>query len=309
MPTPLAQSDQEQAMRLSKLSAALGALVEDFDPAIASESDWESLRSALFERDHLLVFRGREYSDEEHLAIARAFGPLAGEGVGSNTPISYVSNSRPDGSLGSIAATWHIDFGFFAHPYEAISLYGSEIPDDGTQTWFANALAAASDLPEPTRQRLQGLSARQVADITSPEAEAGVRIRLGRLDESYPHQVRPVLWPHWKTGEPILGVWEQQTDAILPLEPDESTALIEQLFAHLYQPAHIYSHDWQQHDLVIWDNHALHHSRPDVGVEKPRTLRRVSIGQTQDYSIFARYLELAAARRAQEMPGSSTRAQ
>jgi taurine dioxygenase len=273
-------------MRITKLSAALGALVQDFEPRTASETQWDELRAALFERDHLLVFRGLDLSDDEHVALAQAFGPIALEGAGGQKAVSFVSNHRPDGVLGSIAASWHIDYGFFEHPYEAISLYGLEIPSAGTVTSFANALAAAADLPPSLKQRLDGLTARQVADVTSPEGEAGVRIRIGRLDESYPHFVRPVLWPHWKTGEPILGVWEQQTDAILPLDPDESSALIKELFAHLYRDEHVYVHQWQPHDLVLWDNQALQHSRPDIGVELPRTLRRVSVGCTQDLSIF-----------------------
>jgi taurine dioxygenase len=129
-----------------------------------------------------------------------------------------------------------------------------------------------------------------VVDVTSTVGEAGVRVREGRLDQSYPHACRPVLWPHRETGEEILAVWEQQTDAILPLAPDESTALLEALFEHLYQPAHRYQHEWHTGDLVLWDNHAVQHARPEVGTEEPRTLRRVCIGDTQDLSVFARYV-------------------
>jgi taurine dioxygenase len=289
-------------MRISKLSDALGVLVEDFDPGGASEDDWNTLRAHLFETDHLLLFRGREYSDEEHVQIAGAFGPLAAEVQMGALPITYVSNTRPGGALGSIAASWHIDFGFFPHPYEGISLYGVEIPDGGTQTWFANAAAAAADLPSALKRKLEGLSARAVADVMSPEGEAGVRVRLGRLDESYPHYVRPVLWPHWKTGKPVLGVWEQQTDAILPLEPAESSALIEALFAHLYRVEHVYTHEWRPHDLLVWDNHALQHGRPDIGVEHARTLRRVSIGQNQDLTIFFEQIQKAHAAAAASAP-------
>jgi hypothetical protein len=35
----------------------------------------------------------------------------------------------------------------------------------------------------------------------------------------------------------VLGVWHQQTDAILPLAPEDSVAPLRELFAHLYQPA------------------------------------------------------------------------
>jgi alpha-ketoglutarate-dependent taurine dioxygenase len=34
------------------------------------------------------------------------------------------------------------------------------------------------------------------------------------------------------------------------------------------------------------DNHALQHARPAVGVDEPRTLRRVCVGVTPDLSIF-----------------------
>ncbi|HEY3737788.1 MAG TPA: TauD/TfdA family dioxygenase [Jatrophihabitans sp.] len=284
-------------MRISELSLAMGVLVEDFDPDRATDSDWTRLRQALYESDHLLLLRGRPYSDAEHRQIAAAFGPIGAE-IGTGNDVRYVSNTRPDGSLGSIAASWHIDFGFFPRPYEALSLYGVEIPQAGTVTRFANAVAAAADLPPEMKARLDGLQARQVADVASPEGEAGVRIRIGRLDETYPHHVRPVLWQHWRSGEPILGVWEQQTDAILPLEPEESSVLILELFDHLYQPQYIYTHQWQVDDLVIWDNHAVQHSRPDVGTEHARTLRRVPIGEPQDYSLFAHYAQLRAERQA-----------
>ena len=177
---------------------------------------------------------------------------------------------RPPFDRGNLVAlvalgTWHIDYGFFEHPYEAISLYCTSMPDGGTETRFCNAKRAAADLPLDLAVLVQNLMARQVADVTCPVGEAGVRVRLGRLDQSYPHFVRPVLWPHRVTGDPILGVWEQQTDALLPLPPDESTELIERLFSHLYRPEHVYVHDWKVDDLVIWDNQAVQHSRPNVG--------------------------------------------
>ena len=115
----------------------------------------------------------------------------------------------------------------------------------------------------------------------------GVRYRLGRRDDAAIYQLRPVLWPHRNTGEPILAVWEQQTDALLPLEPEESDALLERLFEHLYRPEHQYVHEWAPDDLVLWDNHALQHSRPAVGVQEPRSLRRVCVGEDQDLSTFA----------------------
>ena len=274
-------------MKISPLSPALGALVEEFDPRIECEDEWERLNEALYKHYHLLVLRGATLSVEEHVAFCARFGPLGLVGQENLKGFSHVSNVRPSGLLGEIAASWHFDYAFTPCPLEAISLYGTEIPERGTQTWFANAKAAAANLPVELRARLADKLVRNAVDVSAPEREAGIRVRMKRLDECYPHYVRPVLWSHWKTGEQVLSVNQQQSDAILELPEDESSRLIEHLFDHLYAPEHIYVHEWQQDDLLIWDNHTLHHARPEVGKEHARTLRRVSIGQSPDLSIFA----------------------
>lgn len=172
-------------------------------------------------------------------------------------------------------------------PVRGDLLYATEIPAEGTRTGFVGAQAAAADLPEQLRGRLEGRTARHAVDVTVPEREAVVRVRKGRLDESYPHALRPALWPHRATGAEILAITQQQTDAIVGLDPDESTALIEEVFAHLYRPDHVYVHEWVAEQLVVWDNHALQHSRPEIGLEQARTLRRVCVGRRQDLSVFA----------------------
>jgi taurine dioxygenase len=271
-------------MELGPASPALGTTVRGIDLRDALAADARAQLRAALDRTFLLHFPAQHLSDDEHVAFVREFGPIAVEGSGT---VGFVSNHRPDGSLGSAAATFHIDYGFTDAPYEYLSLYGLEVPRGGTETWFANAVAAARDLPAALRARLAGVEARAAVDVTSAVREAGVRIDLGRLDETYPHAVRPVLWPHRTTGDPVLAVWEQQTDALLPLPDAESTALITELFAHLYRPEHVMVHHWQPGDLVLWDNHALQHARPDVGIAEPRTLRRVCVGTTPDLSIFA----------------------
>jgi taurine dioxygenase len=271
-------------VRIRRLSPALGAELVDFDlRRPASARDRGVLRQALADHQLLLV-RGQQVDDAQHLAFAEAFGPIAREAHGS---IGLVSNVRTGGTLGADRATWHSDFTFFPAPYEAISLYGIDIPTGGTQTSFVNAILAARTLPAELRARLAGVQGRAVLAFDSGTLSDGVRYRLGRCDDAAIYQLRPVLWPHRDTGMPILAVWEQQTDALLPLEPEDSDALLERLFEHLYRPEHQYVHEWAPDDLVLWDNHALQHSRPAVGVQEARSLRRVCVGADQDLAAFA----------------------
>ena len=186
-------------MDLGPASPALGTTVRGIDLRDPLAADARTRLRAELDRTFLLHFPGQHLSDDEHVAFVRQFGPIVVEGTGT---VGFVSNHRPDGSLGSAAATFHIDYGFTDTPYEYLSLYGLEVPRGGTETWFANAVAAARDLPAALRARLDGIEARPRGRRDLRVGEAGVRIHLGRLDETYPHAVRPVLWPHRTTGDP-----------------------------------------------------------------------------------------------------------
>jgi taurine dioxygenase len=270
-------------VHIERLSPALGARVTDIDLREPLDRDTRGrLRTAMYEH-YLLLFPGQPIDGDQQVDVVSTFGPIAQERTGS---VMQVSN-RPDGILGDAPASYHIDYGFFPTPYFALSLFGLEIPPEGTQTWFVSGVAAARSLPTALRRRLDGVVARHVIDVG--HRQNVVRVRAGRLDHRYPHALRPALWPHRDTGETILAVWEQQTDALFPLPARQSSALIEELFAHLYQPAHRYIHEWQPDDLVVWDNHALQHARGAITTTAARTLRRVCVGPTQDLSIFAGY--------------------
>ena len=87
---------------------------------------------------------------------------------------------------------------------------------------------------------------------------------------------KPVGFQHPRTGRTILYVSQMMTSEIAGLPFDESEELLETLFSYLYDPAHSWQHDWRNGDLVLWDNLAVQHARPNVTLEGPaRTLRKV----------------------------------
>jgi taurine dioxygenase len=74
----------------------------------------------------------------------------------------------------------------------------------------------------------------------------------------------------------MLYVSQMMTSEVEGLPSDESEALLEDLFTHLYDPIHSWTHEWRERDLVVWDNLAVQHARPDLTTEGPvRTLRKV----------------------------------
>jgi taurine dioxygenase len=86
-----------------------------------------------------------------------------------------------------------------------------------------------------------------------------------------------VVRTHPETGKRALFVNEGFTSHILGLPEDESTAILEQLFAHSVQPDNVYTHRWQPGDMLFWDNRSTLHFAPGCPDAYRRTLHRTTI--------------------------------
>ena len=65
--------------------------------------------------------------------------------------------------------------------------------------------------------------------------------------------------------------------------------LLGELFDHLYAPANVYRHRWRNGDLVIWDNIALQHARPDQSATPRRRLRRVAVAEKTFFQLCPQF--------------------
>ena len=79
---------------------------------------------------------------------------------------------------------------------------------------------------------------------------------------------------HPITGREILFVNESFTRHVVGWPPDDSRALLDELFAHLQDPAFRYRHSWQEGDYVLWDNAATQHLAVFDYDDLPRRLHR-----------------------------------
>ena len=76
----------------------------------------------------------------------------------------------------------------------------------------------------------------------------------------------------------MLVVTQGMTKGILEVPSEASEDLLEEIFAHLYRPEGVYEHEWRNGDLIVWDNLAVQHGRPNVLLEGPaRTLRKIGL--------------------------------
>ena len=95
-----------------------------------------------------------------------------------------------------------------------------------------------------------------------------------------PRATQLVLYQDPVSGKTSLVVDSLFFDKFVGWERDVSEALRAELHAYLYDPVNLYRHEWQVGDLVIWNNVALQHARPELPPTGERTHRRV--GNLQD---------------------------
>src|SRR5205823_14668639 len=114
-----------------------------FEPALVEEF------RALFEEHHLVLVRGQEVSDDDHLRACRYLLPVL-------DPVSYVSNVEPLGFHPELPLMFHSDYTFTPWPLYGISLYALHLDEGAAPTRYANTQAACAALPTSLRERVEG---------------------------------------------------------------------------------------------------------------------------------------------------------
>jgi taurine dioxygenase len=237
----------------------------------------EELRSLL--RQHrLLVLHRQHLSLEVQTRFMSIFGPV--QPPASDRPGSqdYVSKDPVYGAhLTDIALPWHSDMSYCPVPEMANSLFAIDVSNGETSTRFASGIRALARLRQATRARIENLKVehRYSLSIELQARKFGTPWTPRHPDQ--PATIHPVIFPSRYSGEPSLYVTHQHTHYIQGIPVDESDSLLAELFDTLYAPTNIHEHWWHNGDLVIWDNVALQHARPDQTHVPRRTLQRVMI--------------------------------
>jgi taurine dioxygenase len=264
-------------LEVRDLSSVFGAEVSGLEPKIPlEEATLQQLRK-LFDERKLLVFRDieidRDFQYYLSYAIIGREQPPQDPSVNPKRE-SLISNKEENGIAPFGRLLWHSDMLWTEEACELLSLYGKEVGEPTTPTMFISSAQAWKTLPQDLRARVESLTAEHVHDLSYERSGGDATVLTAQFDDDDCARL-PVARRHPRTGETLLYVCQQMTSGIAGLPKDESEALLEELFDHLYAPENIMRHDWRKGDLVMWDNLSLQHARGNVEAEgPPRTLRK-----------------------------------
>ena len=169
---------------------------------------------------------------------------------------------------------FHSDASYSPGPYDIISLWAEEVTPPVTPTHFASATRAWDTLPDELRARVEGMSVEQSNLVQNRGADGDRLLVAVRPEQTI---ITPIAIVHPRSDRLVLNVSPMTTTRILGLDHGESEALLAELFAHTADPQTVWTQEWGTHDLVVWDNLAVQHARPDVQEGGPvRTLRKAT---------------------------------
>ena len=267
-------------MKIVPCEATLGATIHDVDLRYLDEHTSARIIEAWYQYG-VLAFPAQHLDDDAHIAFSRRFGNLERlltTAIEDGSPeIFRVGNVRPDGSLdepdGAYAVLnrgnqhWHSDSSYKRLTAKASALRAQTLPVSGGETQFADMRAGYDALDADRKAWLEDKIA--VHDYAFSHGLAA-NLMSDAERAALPPVGHPIVRVHEDTGRKALFVGRHASH-IVGEDLESSRRLLHELAEKACQPPRIYTHQWQEGDLVIWDNRCVLHR----GLPWPSHERRI----------------------------------
>jgi taurine dioxygenase len=273
-------------MKSIPLTDHFGVELQDFSVSQPLDADELHVLRDAFDQGVVLV-RGQEISNEDHDRFVELLGELHTFPWG--TKVEYMSNVIPNNP--SISGTrrllFHTDGVYGETVAPGTCLYAQDVSATSPPTAFANCVRAYENLSADIKAKIADLHAFNTFDLSQAERdEDPSRLRLADHPEAatlahVKTAVHPVVITVPHTGKKALFVNEFNSSHIVEYGPqsEEGEELLQTLFRALYEETNIYTHQYVNHDLVIWNNLSTQHARTARIDRNPRTFRRLVLKQ------------------------------
>jgi taurine dioxygenase len=266
--------------RIERLGASLGAEILGLDlKAPVAEDTFKAFEAALVEHK-VLVLRDQHLTTEQHVRFSRMFGDLEVHPMrpqGEFPEILVLDNDKDNPVLST--DVWHSDTTFRTNPTKYTILHCQIMPELGGDTLWANMEAAYEGLSEIFRGMIAGL--RAVHDFQNFRVlfknTAEDRAKLHRMEDMFPNPSHPVVRTHPVTGRKGIYVNPQFTLRIEGMEPAESRAILDVLFAQARVPEYQFRLRWAPGMIVFWDNRSTQHYAANDYYPARRRMERTAV--------------------------------
>lgn len=229
----------------------------------------------------VILVRGLTLSNRELLRFAELFGApepiLSAKQRVPGWPCIRLQSNVEGRGVSQSGQYWHTDGALRNPPTRLTFLYCDDAPASGGQTLFSDMGRAYNLLPGWAKKRVdesigsfpcRTLALRALSHSQATEADR--RRVLSSLRDLW----LPLTRTHPATGRTTLFLNEEWLDRI---DGDTDGKLLKTLYSVATARSNIYSHTWQVHDLLVWDNNATMHRAVPPADGSFKTTRRITI--------------------------------
>jgi taurine dioxygenase len=262
------ESRPYRCFTVTPLSPTIGAVLGDIDlRGPFDDATRDELQRALLEWK-VIFFRDQHLTGAEHRDFASMWGQLEVHPFLPEGEVPEVVRFEKGVDEKGYENMWHSDVSWREVPSLGSVLRAIEVPPFGGDTLWCDMYAAYDGLPSAIRDRIDGLDA--VHDFSTSFGALMEPDALAEMQQRYP-AVRP------DTGRKLLYVNSIFTTHIPDLDPDESDALLERLFAQSRVPEYQCRFHWEAGSLAFWDNRSTQHYACSDYYPSVRIMERATI--------------------------------
>jgi alpha-ketoglutarate-dependent taurine dioxygenase len=148
-------------------------------------------------------------------------------------------------------------------------LYPVIVPEREGHTQFADTMAAYQNMDDETQSQLDKL--RMIHCMVFPDVD------FIDLPDPTPPVSQPLVKQSPHNGKKFLYLNFHDMDRVVGFDRPASDALIKSLFEQTIREPFLYSHQWQEGDLVVWNCNGTLHRRGLIDPTVQRALRRTQV--------------------------------
>jgi taurine dioxygenase len=244
----------------------------------------------LLYKHKVVLFRKQNINDIQMENFALKLGPLFVSDKGnpvlgsdnSTNSIVVVGNQASEFKnpyLGFQEVLPHTDHQWTKTPSAISILYALDIHAAAAPTTWTDMMSAYSLLDNETKKEISNLKSITYNPFYRPFGSIRDKY-VNKLIDIPPGEVfeHPLVRTHPITKEKILYMHRAYEMEFVDIEYDEGFNLWNKLNFHIDNITSKCTHHWKNGDLIIWDNRATLHYRPEFDQKIRRVLKRISIG-------------------------------
>ena len=283
-------------MLVKKLHDNFGISIENIDINSLNANEKKEIVD-LFEEHSLVIIKKQVINEQEQIDFTKLFGELEVTKpgtLGTNSNLVILTNIDETGNVvdtdhkqsknDRANQQWHSDSSFKIIPAHASILSGKQVPTEGGNTEFVSMRVVYENLKKDIKEKVLNLEA--VHHFAHSRSKIDIKMVSQTEFEKFPPVVQPMVKTNPKNKKRAL-YFGSHTAYIKDLPEKESEKLLTYLKEFSSQEKFIYSHTWEENDLLIWDNRSILHRGTNYNPKEPRYLVRTTV---QDSLSKAKYL-------------------